>query len=237
MKEKKFFPSAILLMFVLSACGQPVLSTTAPPLKIPSVIPVTVTQTDSGQTATSSPVTDSSLVSEVIVTTTTSCRFGPDQAYVPRYRVGVGTFQVIGRDSSGNWLHVYPPGLKKSCWIETRFTLAPVDIAKIPVIPFYLEFKSKYEPPSNIKALRSDGQVQISWNDVVLQSEVLSKNRFLLELWLCTNDALTYTLRSTNDLTITVTDQPGCSEASHGQIFTATREGYSQPAAIPWPAP
>ncbi|MBI5933367.1 MAG: hypothetical protein HY867_06630 [Chloroflexi bacterium] len=24
-------------------------------------------------------------------------------------------------------------------------------------------------------------------------------------------------------------------EASHGQIYTSTRSGYSQPATIPWP--
>ena len=46
---------------------------------------------------------------------------------------------------------------------------------------------------------------------------------------------LIYEIRSTNDVFITVIDQPGCAEPSHGQISTATRSGYSQPAPIPWP--
>jgi hypothetical protein len=60
-------------------------------------------------------------------------------------------------------------------------------------------------------------------------------SHYFLELWLCNGGQLTYTIFATNDLTYTVTDQPGCAEASHGMLRTTTREGYSQPATIPWP--
>lgn len=178
---------------------------------------------------------DTPTTQRVIVTKTTSCRFGPDKVYVPRYRVGVGTYQIINRDASGQWLHVYPPGLKKSCWIESQFVLMPVAIDRIPVIPFQLEVNNKYKPPESVRSTRSGEQVQISWGDVVLKGKISHKNRFLLYLWLCNAGQLTYILRTTNDLTITVIDQRGCAESSHGQIYTATREGYSQPATIPWP--
>jgi len=236
-RTNKVFFSTLLSVLVLSACGQPASSPFAPSLETPDVVPATVAQTDSEPTAIPSSGVSTPPASQVIVTATTSCRFGPDKAYVPRYRVGVGTFQVINRDASGKWLHVYPPGLKNSCWIEIQFVLMPVDIDGIAVVPFHLETNSKYHPPENIKAVRANGQVQISWNDLVLPNQISPKNRFLLELWMCNAGQLTYTLRSTNDLTITVIDQPRCAEASHGQIYTATRIGYSQPAVIPWPAP
>ncbi|GEM_PF-6776153 len=230
--------SILPLMFVLSACGR-ILSQSTPPLetKTPSLVATTIFSTNSESTVAPSSSMDSPNASQVIVTATVSCRFGPNKAYVPRYRVGVGTFQVIGQDTSGQWLHVYPPGLKNSCWIETQFVKMPVDIDGFAVVPFRLETNIKYKSPENVKTIRSGEQVQISWNDLVLPNEVSPQNRFLLEMWLCANGALTYTLRSTNDLTITVIDQPGCAEASHGQIYTATRIGYSQPTVIPWPAP
>jgi len=32
-----------------------------------------------------------------------------------------------------------------------------------------------------------------------------------------------------------VTDDAGCSQPSHGVIYTVEKHGYSQPEAIPWP--
>jgi hypothetical protein len=175
----------------------------------------------------------------VTITAPANCRFGPDTVYAGPGGLRAGkTLEAIGRDTSGQWLLVREVGGKNSCWVNIIAMSVQGDINTLSIAPVSLLFTASYPPPANVGATRNADQVTITWAEVPLQpKDTHPDSHYFLEMWLCTNGALTYTLRSTNDLTITVIDQPGCAEASHGQIYTATRLGYSQPAAIPWPAP
>lgn len=175
----------------------------------------------------------------VTITAPANCRFGPDTVYIGPGGLRTGkTLEAIGRDTSGQWLLVREAGGKNSCWVNVIAMSVQGDINTLSLAPVSLLFTAVYPAPANVTATRNADQVTISWAEVPLQpKDTHPEGRYFLEMWLCANGALTYTLRSTNDLTITVIDQPGCAEASHGQIYTATRIGYSQSAVIPWPAP
>lgn len=175
----------------------------------------------------------------ITISAPANCRFGPDTVYAGPGGLRTGkVLDAIGRDASGQWLLVREASGKNSCWVNIIAIDTPGDINTLAIAPVSLLFTPNYPPPSNVGATRNVDQVTINWTEVPLQpKDTHPESHYFLEMWLCANGTLTYTLRSTNDLTITVIDQPGCAEASHGQIYTATRAGYSQPAAIPWPAP
>lgn len=173
----------------------------------------------------------------VTVTVGANLRFGPSTVYAGPGGARSGkVLEAIGRDASGQWLLVREPGGKKSSWINIIAISVQGDVNSLAIAPVELIITPNYPPPSNITATRNSDQVQISWGEVPLTPQVTYiDSHYFLELWLCTGGQLTYTILATNDLFITVTDQPGCAEASHGLLHTTTREGYSQPATIPWP--
>jgi len=174
----------------------------------------------------------------VTVTTPANCRFGPSTTYAGPGAFKTGkTLEAIGRDAGGQWLLVREAGAKKSCWVNVITLNVQGDAATLDIAPVELLITPNYPPPSNISATRNGDQVVITWSDVPLtpQATYLDSHYFL-ELWLCNGGALTYAILATNNLFISVTDQPGCAEASHALLYTTTKEGYSQPAAIlPWP--
>jgi hypothetical protein len=174
----------------------------------------------------------------VTITVQANCRFGPDTAYAGPGGLRSGkVLEAIGRDPSAQWFLLREAGGKKACWVNIiALDLTGGDPNALAIAPVSLVFTPDYLPPANVAATRNVDQVTITWADVPLQpKDTHPESHYFLELWLCNNGALTFTVRSTNDLTITIIDQPGCAEASHGQIYTATRSGYSQPAPIPWP--
>lgn len=173
----------------------------------------------------------------VSITIQANCRFGPSTKYAGPGGLQSGKIlEAIGRDTSGQWLLLREAGRKKSCWVNIIALSVQGDINTLAIAPVELVFTDNYPSPPNIAATRAGDQVTITWSDVPLQPRAIHlDSHYFLEVWVCNAGALTYTILSTNDLFITVTDQPGCTEASHGLLYTATREGYSQPATISWP--
>jgi hypothetical protein len=175
----------------------------------------------------------------VTISAPANCRFGPDTVYAGPGGLRTGkVLEAIGRDTSEQWFLLREPGGKNSCWVNIIALSIQGDINTLSIAPIQLVYTANYPSPPNVTATRSGDQVQISWGEVPLTPQVTYiESHYFLELWLCNAGQLTYSLFATNDLFITVTDQPGCAEAPHGLIHTTTREGYSQPATIPWPAP
>jgi len=88
-------------------------------------------------------------------------------------------------------------------------------------------------PPSNVGARRDGDQVTVSWDRVPLSED---KNRgYLLEVNVCQNGGFFWMAVQTYETSYTFTDQPGCTAASSGKLYTAEKHGYSDPVAIPWP--
>jgi hypothetical protein len=39
----------------------------------------------------------------------------------------------------------------------------------------------------------------------------------------------------TDETSVTITDEPGCSGSSEGKLYTVEKHGYTAPVTIPWP--
>lgn len=252
MKKRSILVLVIAVLF-LSACGkkatpEPALdlnvavaaalatvnaSYTQTALAVPTVTP-TITPTPVPPTPT---VFAPSVTLPVTIKVAANCRFGPSTTYASPGGLRTGkALEAIGRDTSGQWLLLREPGGKKACWVNMIALSVQGDPSTLDIAPVELLLTEDYPPPPNIAATRNSDQVQISWGDVPLQpKDTYLDSHYFLELWLCNNGQLTYTVLATNDLTVVVTDQPGCSETSHGLLYTATKLGYSVPATIPWP--
>ncbi|MBI5933359.1 MAG: hypothetical protein HY867_06590 [Chloroflexi bacterium] len=168
------------------------------------------------------------------------CRFGPEQVYVARYGLRFGkSLEVIGRTSASDWLLVREVGgaTAKSCWISAPLLAVTGDLATLAVAPVTWVTSQKYPPPSNILATRNGSAINLTWEPVkVDQNDIYNEGRYLLEVWLCQGGVLSRSLVSVKGAQANLTDEPGCAEPSHGQLYTSTRDGYSIPAPItPWP--
>jgi hypothetical protein len=82
--------------------------------------------------------------------------------------------------------------------------------------------------------------VEISWNDVPLRAgdeEDQSMLHYIVEVWRCEGGQSLFESLATNDLSITFSDEPGCSQPSHGRIFVQEKHGFAGPTETTWPTP
>ena len=177
------------------------------------------------------------VILQLVVGTVANCRFGPSTVYAGPGGVRPGKLlEAIGRDASGTWLLVRDPGGQKNCWVSAKYMSVNGDIMTLAVAPVKLIFTNIYLPPANITATRNGDQVQINWASVsITPKDIWSESLYLIEAWTCNSGQLVLQQIATKDVTLTIPDQPGCSESSHGVIYTASHQGYSVPATIPWP--
>jgi hypothetical protein len=173
-----------------------------------------------------------------------SCRYGPgpDYLYLFAFRAGAN-IKLIGRVSADNWHWVLVDN-QVPCWVSTRYinitgdflhlpTVYP-DESKLPITPYY--------PPSAVLSAERDtdtNQVTISWLDVPVSLgdyESDTMQTYIAELWRCQDGQLIFDPIATRLTFLTITDEPGCAEPSHGRVFVQEKHGYAGPAEIPWPA-
>ena len=172
-----------------------------------------------------------------------SCRYGPGPEYLFLYGLRKGAnIILIGRTDAENWHWAYVQG-KSPCWVKTDFLdvhgewlSLPVvypGLAKLPISPYY--------PATTVlSATRQKDKVTVRWLDVPLRpgdAEDDAMQRYVVEVWRCQDRHLLFEPLATNQTSITIQDQPGCSEQSHGRIFVQEKHGFAGPAEIPWPRP
>jgi hypothetical protein len=96
-----------------------------------------------------------------------------------------------------------------------------------------------YRPTAVTKVTRSGNQVTIMWLDIPLHAgdeESPTMQHYIIEVWHCVGGEIVFDPLAANDTSITFTDEPDCSEPSHGRIFVQEKHGFAGPAEIPWPA-
>lgn len=220
----------------------PAPSLTPAPTSTPTIVPtftssltptLTVTPTVSPTPTFSFPA--------VTVNKQAHCRYGPAVAYLHAadlYPGDKGT--VRGRHPYSSWLYVKFDKINYFCWVAPSvvdvvgdvFTLRTTE-PNLPTIG-----SSLYPPPKNVTAVRDGDQVTISWDQVHMTRD--QDRGYFIEAFVC-QDGLylwwTFSYPDQFTTSYTVKDQAGCPEASYGQIYTVTKEGYSKPRDIPWPAP
>jgi hypothetical protein len=253
---KRILFTLFIIAFTLSACGgkatpdpalDPVLAMTqafatvnAAFTQTALAVPTnTLAPTETPIPTAPSPVEfiPTAIIQVTVAVPAVNCRFGPDIVYVAPYGLRSGKVrEAIGRDTTGNWLLVREMGGKKACWVSALAVTMQGDPANLAIAPVQLSFTNKYAPPLNTMTARNNNQVQVTWSEVPLEArDIYPESRYLLEVWVCSSGQLTHTLIGTNDLSAIISDETGCAETSHAQIYTATKSGYSNPAEIPWP--
>lgn len=234
--------------------------TTLPPTETPSpthtpTIPATetVTLTPSAtatpsSTPTAAPIYQT-LTGELI--NRVPCRHGPGNIYLYRFGLIPGNrMEVRGRvdvqagRELQTWLWGLPEFFPDVCWVNARDVKLDGELSSLEVVyPEKVDLPFLRDPrwpiPQNMEVERLDDQVTVSWDffDVPLgERESANSPRYILEAWLCRDGQLRFTSVPVYEFTeVSVLDQAGCSEPSHGRIVLAEKHGYVGPVEIEWP--
>jgi hypothetical protein len=176
-----------------------------------------------------------------IVNKQAHCRYGPSTAYLHAADLYAGDMGTVrGRHEFSTWLYIKFDKLDYFCWAAPSVVDVTGDVGTLyltkPDLPSI--GRNQYGPPKGVYAVRDGDQVTIHWNQVVMTQD---KDRgYFIEAFVCQNGYLLWWTASFPDqytTSYTVQDEAGCPEASSGQLYTVEKHGYSQPVAIPWPAP
>lgn len=242
---------------LLSACGtsatpapgtvpplvEAILTTPAPTetlTPLPPTIPPSDTPTPlPSETATSSPVPVNESLDAVVTVDRLSCRYGPGSEYLYLYALVKGAkIQLIGQTGGNNWAWV--DGENK-CWVNIKFIEIAGDFKTLPIVypePAKLPRTPYYPPTSVLSATRNGNTVSVSWLAVPISPgdyEDESMFNYIVEVWRCEAGQMIFDPLATNSTTISFTDEPGCTQPSHGRIFVQEKHGFAGPAEIPWP--
>jgi len=171
--------------------------------------------------------------------------WGPAKTYLYGWDLKAGdTGTVYGRAPVGTWLYVHMDRVNKWCWISPWV----VDLVGDPntVIEENIEAHMPwafepyephlYDPPARVSAERQGDQVIITWSSVWMTQD--DDRGYFLDLWVCQGGYIVWVPASLPDqyqTQFTVKDETGCSEASHGLIYTVEKHGYTHSKDIPWP--
>jgi hypothetical protein len=175
-----------------------------------------------------------------------SCRYGPGGVYLYHYGLIKGNpLEVIGRaeTADGTWLLVNFGG-DRPCWVNAKYVQVEGEVPSLAQVypenaALILFSHPNFPPVSDVEATRSGSQVYISWKGYELalgDRESAESPQYLVEAWTCQAGKIVFTSYGAFEESAVITDEAGCSEPSHGQVFIAHKDGYVGPVIIPWPA-
>ena len=209
----------------------------------PSETPLyTVTSTLTPSITSSPTITPTPEPSVVTILEHSDCFYGPGDVYLYKYSVLPGDqMEVVGRNSDGTWLYIEHVNGWNPCWIgaaSVKFDNSNSD--SVPFVTSRLPF-SYYHLDPDATARRVGSQVKVSWKAIWMSFD--DYRGYLIEAWVCQSGHPVFVpigfipplADNTGILTVTVTDEPGCTVPSRARIYTAHRQGYSPGSDIPWP--
>ena len=173
-----------------------------------------------------------------------NCRYGPGAPYLYKYGLVKGSnLEVIGRLDDASWIQIQAIGGDNPCWVKTSLmdvkgdplSVEPIypDKAPLPVSPYY-------PPLTGVKITREGTQVTITWIGQALRAgdeENENSPLYVVEVWACQDGELQFTPHGTFQEKLTITDQTGCKETSHGRLYFAEKHGYAGPTEFQIPLP
>jgi hypothetical protein len=172
----------------------------------------------------------------------TDCLYGPADFYLYKLSIPAGgQMEAIGRNGDGSWIYVQAVQGWNPCWIQAaqaRFETG--DVESLPFVLPALPFSTQYRAPDPT-ARRRGNEVTISWTAIGMGLD--DYRGYLIQAWVCQDGTLVFLpvhyqpllIANTGLLSVTVTDEAGCSSPSSGYIYSAETRGYSARAHIPWP--
>lgn len=173
-----------------------------------------------------------------------SCRYGPGAPYLYEYGLIKGNqVQVLGRNDASSWVYVQFGETLRPCWVNAKFMELSGDIASLESVypekaSLILFHHPNFPPVKDVEAARNGNQVEITWTGYELalgDRESADSPLYLVEVWTCQGGQIVFTPIGAYEESAQVTDEAGCSEPSHGQVFLAHKDGYVGPVAIVWP--
>ena len=232
-----------------SATPLPLPTETATPTEVPTPLPSdTTTPTETPvlpATETATPtfsatptVTPTYSVLRAKVLEQANCRYGPGAMYLYKYGLYPDfNIEVFGRSDRGDWVLIRAIGGTNPCWVKASLLEIKGDVMTLEPTTIPLPQSPYYGPVTGVAAVRNGNEVTISWNLFVHRAgDEPDLYTQLVETWLCQAGELVFTPIGTFENIITVIDEPGCAEASHGLVYGVEKHGYTYPVEIPWPA-
>ncbi len=235
-------PAATLTHTVVRSTSAPSFSSTH--TLAPSSTP-TVSQTPTDLPTATPAATYTFLRGEVNVEHA-NCRYGPGAAYLYKYGlVGGSNLELLGRmdimstTGPATWIFLRAIGGDNPCWVNASLLNVKGDInnlAPINVEEVVLPQSPNYGPVTGVYAARSGSEVTISWNEMSLKAGDDSEQfPYLIETWVCRGGQLFFSPVGSYALAITIQDDSGCLEPSHGRLYAVEKHGYTKWVEIPWP--
>ena len=192
---------------------------------------------------TASPIPTYGILRGVVLPEKVSCRYGPGAMYLYLYgMVKTATQDIIGRTDSGAWVLTRAHGDDKACWVKSEFLEIDGDVMSLEIVypdKFRIPPSNQgYRLPWNVVAARNGNEVTISWESEERRpgdEESATSVLYVVETWVCKDGQLMFTPIGAYVPQVSVTDEPGCEQASHGRVFFSEKHGYTGPTEINWP--
>lgn len=196
------------------------------------------------ETITSSPYPAVESLNAKVTAERLSCRYGPGPEYLYLFAFrATANIELIGRLDADNWDWVLVENQVK-CWVSAKYLDVAGDIRSLPIVypeGVKLPVTPYYPATEVLSAARNNNtnEVTVTWVDVPVSLgdyEDDSMQTYIIEVWRCESGQLIFDPLATRFTFITFTDEPGCSQTSHGRVFVQEKHGYAGPAEIPWPS-
>ena len=194
-----------------------------------------------------------------------SCRYGPGPGYLFFTGLGataweevVGRMQILSRKADGSWgpaEWLFVQSLNHDpltrCWVNASLThviqgdinTVP-DYSSKPKAPDLYGASDLYEQVTSVSAQRDGDFVDVYWQANYMTED--DYRGYMIEAWVCYQSQYyfapvafvgSFAQNESEPIDVmSIPDGPGCSQASHGQIFLAEKHGYTKGVIIPWPA-
>ena len=169
------------------------------------------------------------------------CHYGPGAPYLYKYGVYKdNNLEIIGRESTqGIYIEVQAIGGDNPCWVKAEYFDIKGDLMNVkPVSAEDVKLASSpyYGLLTGVSAWRKDNEVTVSWNGLVLRAGDDSlQTPYIVEAWICRDGQIVFEPVGTWYTAVAITDEPGCSEPSHGRVMGTEKHGYTNWVAVPWP--
>jgi hypothetical protein len=193
-------------------------------------------------TATFTPIPTVASLKATVTADLLSCRYGPGADYLYLFALRkTANIKLVGRVDGNNWKWALVENSPTRCWVNAEYLDIAGDPLSLPIVyPGIAKLpQSPYYPPTVVtKIARAGTQIKMMWLEVPLHpgdEEDTSMEHYIVETWHCVGGQLIFEPLATNDTSITIPDEPGCSQPSHGRIFVQEKHGFAGPAEIPWP--
>jgi hypothetical protein len=146
--------------------------------------------------------------------------------------------EVIGRNDLGTWILVRAIGGTNPCWVKASLMDVKGDVMN--VAPTYIPLPQSpyYAPPKGVSAIRNGSEITVFWSAVSYRAgDETASPPYLVEAWVCTGGQLVFMPIGSYETAIEISDEPDCSEPSHGRLYFVEKHGYTKWVEIPWPPP